>query len=81
MSYIWKRGDVFTNGQYTWQVVSVTGERAVLQSLTTDWAHTIPLTYEEWNGDNRWRLASGSEAKAVRVNNWIRTGSITGVTK
>ncbi len=47
-SYSWRLGDVFTNGTYRWEVVDIFGDRAKLQSLTTEWARTIYLTYDEW---------------------------------
>jgi hypothetical protein len=56
MPYVWKIGDVFTNGEYRWRVESVHGERAVLRSCTTAWACTILLTYAEWMAGNKWRL-------------------------
>lgn len=55
-TYAWKLGDVFTNGTYRWEVVSVSGERAILQSCTTAWAKTIYLTYDEWNDRGQWQL-------------------------
>jgi hypothetical protein len=58
MNYTWKLGDVFTNGTYRWRVERISGDRAVLQSLSTAWATTILLTYEEWNEDGRWTLQS-----------------------
>lgn len=54
--YTWKLGDRFSNGEYTWEVVSIHGNRAILQSLTTEWARTIFLTYEEWNDKGQWTL-------------------------
>lgn len=46
----WREGDRYTNGANVWRVQSVTadGERAVLQSESTAWAHTMPVTMEEW---------------------------------
>lgn len=51
--YRWRVGDVFTNGQYRWQVIEVHGEKAVLQSCSTYWAKTRPLTVEEWDEHGR----------------------------
>ena len=41
-AYRWRRGDVFTNGTYRWEVAEVHGEKAVLRSCGTSWATTIP---------------------------------------
>lgn len=54
--YIWRVGDVFTNGTNRWRVDSVIGDRAVLRSCSSSWATTIPLTYEEWHEGHRWKL-------------------------
>lgn len=51
--YTWRIGDVFTNGQYRWKVIEIHGERAVLQSCSTDWAKTRPLTCDEWHEHGR----------------------------
>lgn len=56
MSYQWKIGDVFTNGQYQWAVDSIHGDKAVLRSCSTSWATTTQLTFDEWREGGRWRL-------------------------
>lgn len=55
--YTWKVGDVFTDGQYRWTVVRVHGDRAVLEG-SSYWVKTNYLTYDEWNGDGRWKLVT-----------------------
>ena len=56
MTYTWRVGDVFTNGTYRWVVDSIRGEKAILRSLGSSWATTIPLTFSEWHEGGRWRL-------------------------
>lgn len=53
--YAWKVGDVFTNGKHRWTVISVHGDRAVLEG-SAPWVKTMMLTYAEWNGDGRWTV-------------------------
>ncbi len=55
-AYTWRRGDVFTNGTYRWRVASIDGDKAVLQSCSTAWATTRPLTFDEWREGGRWQL-------------------------
>lgn len=59
-AYTWRVGDVFTNGTYQWRVISIDGDRAVLQSTTSKWATTIPLTFDEWREGGRWQLESSA---------------------
>jgi hypothetical protein len=54
--YVWRVGDVFTDGTHCWRVDSVSGNKAVLRSCGSSWATTIPLTFAEWREDGRWRL-------------------------
>lgn len=54
--YVWRIGDVFTNGTFRWRVDSVKGDKAVLRSCASDWATTIPLTFNEWREGGRWQL-------------------------
>jgi len=54
--YQWRVGDVFTNGEHRWRVDSIDGDKAVLRSCSTDWATTIPLTYNDWHEGHRWKL-------------------------
>lgn len=56
--YVWRVGDVFTDGTHRWAVDSVEGERAVLRSCGSSWATTIPLTFTEWREGGRWYLES-----------------------
>jgi hypothetical protein len=58
--YVWRVGDVFTDGTYRWRVDSVHGDRAVLRSCSTEWATTIGLTYPEWHEGHRWKLEKPS---------------------
>ena len=39
-----------------WKVDSVHGDRAVLRSCSSEWATTIPLTFDEWHEGHRWTL-------------------------
>lgn len=55
-AYVWKVGDVFTDGKNRWKVDSVQGVKAVLRSCSTDWATTKPLTFNEWREGSRWKL-------------------------
>jgi len=59
-TYQWRIGDVFTNGQYEWKVISIEGAKAVLQSCGSSWATTIPLTFDEWREGGRWQLAKAA---------------------
>jgi hypothetical protein len=54
--YQWKVGDVFTNGTYRWKVITIDGEKAVLQSCGSSWATTMPLTFDDWREGGRWQL-------------------------
>ncbi len=58
--YVWRVGDVFVsreNPNFRWRVERLAGtDKALLQSLTTSWACTIFLTYEEWNDRGQWTL-------------------------
>lgn len=54
--YVWRIGDVFTNGAHHWKVDAIHGEKAVLRSCGSSWATTIPLTFDEWREGGRWRL-------------------------
>ncbi len=54
-NYVWKVGDVFTDGKNRWKVDSVQGVKAVLRSCETDWATTRPLTFNEWHEGHRWK--------------------------
>ena len=47
---------VWTKGDARWRVIRVDGDRAVLQSCSSSWATTIPLTMAEWNDDGRWMV-------------------------
>lgn len=51
----WRIGDVYTDGTYRWKVLSVAGDKAVLQSCGSSWATTIPLTFNEWREGGRWQ--------------------------
>jgi hypothetical protein len=62
--YVWRIGDVFTNGKYRWSVVSVTGDLAVLQSCDTSWARTRLLTFDEWSDGGKWQLEQQSKVIA-----------------
>ena len=53
--YVWRIGDVFTNGKFQWKVISIDGDKAVLQSCDTLWATTMPLTFNEWREGGRWQ--------------------------
>jgi hypothetical protein len=55
-AYAWRVGDVFTNGTHRWVVDSVLGDKAVMRSLGSSWATTIPLTFSEWREGGRWYL-------------------------
>ena len=55
--YQWKMGDIFTNGQHSWKVDTVQGDKAVLRSCGSSWATTMPLTFDEWREGGRWQLA------------------------
>jgi len=57
-SYVWRVGDVFTDGTYHWAVDSIHGEKAILRSRGSSWATTIPLTFSEWREGGRWKLSS-----------------------
>lgn len=57
----WRIGDVYTDGEHRWKVLSVHGEKAVLQSCGSSWATTIPLTMREWSEGGRWQLAAPSD--------------------
>lgn len=52
----WRIGDVYTDGTYRWKVLSVDGDKAVMQSCGSSWATTIPLTLTEWREGGRWQL-------------------------
>lgn len=55
-AYLWRVGDVFTDGTHRWTVDSVHGEKAILRSCGSSWTTTIPLAFSEWREGGRWRL-------------------------
>lgn len=57
--YTWRIGDVFTDGTSRWQVVSIDDhdERlAVLKSLQSKRASTVPITFEDFREGGKWQL-------------------------
>jgi hypothetical protein len=54
--YVWRVGDVFTDGTHRWAVDAVHGGKAILRSCGSSWATTILLTFDEWREGGRWRL-------------------------
>jgi len=58
--YLWRVGDIFTDGTHRWAVDSVHGEKAILRSCSSSWATTIPLTFSEWREGGRWRLEAAA---------------------
>jgi len=55
-AYQWRVGDEWTKGPHRWRVESIIGDRAVLQSCSTEWARTVPLTVAEWCEDGWTRV-------------------------
>ncbi len=51
--YRWRKGDRFRKGDHVWYVLGVHEDRAILQSESTEWARTRPLTFEEWDEAGR----------------------------
>lgn len=62
--YVFRVGDVFTNGTHRWAVDSIHGEKAILRSCGSSWVTTIPLTFSEWREGGRWQL----EAPELRAS-------------
>ncbi len=54
--YIWRIGDVFTDGTYRWRVDSINGDKAVLRSCGSSWATTRLLIFNEWREGGRWQI-------------------------
>ncbi len=52
-AYTWRMGDRFRKESSVWYVLKIEGDRAILQSESTEWARTRPLTFEEWDEAGR----------------------------
>lgn len=71
MTYTWRIGDVFRNGNHRWKVDSIQGDKAVMRSCGSAWATTIPLTFDEWHENGRWKL---EPADPIEVDQRIQRG-------